>query len=35
MVEVLRWSPVEEKRLVRLATHQCFLKNRERDERVT
>jgi hypothetical protein len=34
-VEVLRWSPAEEKRLVRLATHRGFLKNRERGERVT
>jgi hypothetical protein len=31
---VLRWSPVEEKRHVRLATRRGFLKNRERGERV-
>jgi hypothetical protein len=30
----LWWSPVEEKRPVRLATHRGFLKNRERGERV-
>jgi hypothetical protein len=33
--EALWWSPAEEKRPVRLATRQGFLKNRERGERVT
>jgi hypothetical protein len=32
--EALRWSPAEEKRLMRLATRRGFLKNRERSERV-
>jgi hypothetical protein len=35
--EALRWSPAEEKRLVRLTAHWGFLKNKERErgERVT